>query len=152
MRWVLSATERASSFKDWGSKWNSTATQVLREKNNLSGCISQSQTPWSNLLIVYSKWTPKAKRMGYDISACLTFKAIGGLFPAFNFIILKSPRMQSDTHSWLISKPLISFSFEENIMDGSKQGIIGQTHGSAWPANNPDRLPRLAASLGNIVH
>lgn len=60
--------------------------------------------------------------------------------------------MQSDTHSWLISKPLILFSFEESIMDGSKQGIIGQTHGSAWPANNPDPLPRLAASLGNIVH
>lgn len=60
--------------------------------------------------------------------------------------------MQSDMRSWLISKPLILFSFEENIMDGSKQGIIGQTHGSAWPANNPDPLPRLAASLGNIVH
>lgn len=73
-------------------------------------------------------------------------------FPGFHFIILKSPRMQSDTRSWLISKPLILFSFEENNMDGSKQGIIGQTHGSAWPANNPDPLPRLAASLGNIVH
>lgn len=76
----------------------------------------------------------------------------GGEFPAFHFIILKSPRMQSDTRSWLISKPLILFSFEENNMDGPKQGIIGRTHGSAWPANNPDPLPRLAASLGNIVH
>lgn len=43
-------------------------------------------------------------------------------------------------------------SFEENIMDGSKQRIIVQSHGSAWPANNPGPLSRLAASLGNIVH
>lgn len=43
-------------------------------------------------------------------------------------------------------------SFEENIMDGSKQRIIGRSHGSAGPANNPEPLSRLAASLGNIVH
>lgn len=78
--------------------------------------------------------------------------ALYTVFPGFHFIILKPPRMQSDMRSGLISKPLILFYFEENIMDGSKQGIIGQSHGSAWPANNPDPLPRLAASLGNIVH
>lgn len=149
MRWIIQSHNDV--FLDWDGPNREISLHCLSWIYNRKTTVS-APFPQSHAASIHLRSASSKPPQLYGSLRMPCFIQLRRVFPDFHFIILKSPRMQSDARPWLISKPLILFSFEENIMDGSKQGIIGQSRGSAWPANNPDLLPRLAASLGNIVH